>query len=211
MTVEGDTPGNTGGGGDTPTFQESLGDHSSNELFTDIEDVGGLAGKALELSTSLEELRGSQPVVPESMDEYAYDVAEGASPYEDDTLATMKQFAHENKWSAETFKQALSIDQEMTKQAVEAHNTKIEEAQTALKKDLGDDFEPAQLLVKKVLVKFGAEGIKDRADDLAGDPDIFKLVHAFAKAVSPDTLEGITLGDSGGAKPSPAKVLFNGK
>ncbi|MCK4782572.1 MAG: hypothetical protein KAV87_02395 [Desulfobacteraceae bacterium] len=202
-------PGNTG---DTPTFQESLGEHSSNELFAGIEDVGGLAGKFIEINTNLTEAQANAPVVPESMDDYAFDVVEGAIPYEDGNLATIKQFAHENKWSAETFNQALQIDQEVTKQSVDAHNAKVEEAQTALKAEMGDDYEPGVELVKKVLGKFGAEGLQERADDLASDPDIFRLVHAFGKVISPDWLEGSgTGGGGGGAEKSAADVLFNGK
>lgn len=203
-----DTPDNTG---DAPTFQESLGDHSSNELFTGMENVGGLAEKFIETNTTLAELQANQPVVPESMDDYAFDVLEGGIPYGEDNLTAIKTFAHENKWSAETFSQALKLDQEMTKQAVDTHNTKIEEAQTALKKDMGDNYEPGLQLVQKVLAKFGAEGLKERANDLASDPDIFRLVHAFGKAISPDVLEGVSGGGQGGEKKSAADTLFDGK
>lgn len=207
--MAGETPDNTG---DTPTFQESLGEHSSNELFADIEDVGGLAGKFIEINTNLSEAQANSPVVPESMDDYAFDVVEGATPYEESNLTAIKQFAHDNKWPAETFKQALQLDQEMSKQAVDAHNTKIEEAQTALKKEMGDDYEPGLELVKKVLGKFGADGLKERADDLASDPDIYALVHAFGKVISPDVLEGAGVGGSGGgAERSPAATLYDGK
>ena len=208
-----DNPDNTGGGGgNEPTFQDSLGDHGTNEIFADLKDVGGLAGKAVELNTSLEELRANQPTVPENADGYTYEPADDALPVTDENLSALRDFALENKWSQETFLQALEVEQKISKDLVDAHNTKVEAATETLKKEMGDDFEPGKLLVEKVLTKFGGEGLKDRVSDLATDPDIYRLVHAFGKVLSPDVLENITVGGDGANNgKSTSEVLYDGK
>ena len=205
-------PGNTGGAGEsnTPTFQESLGEHSENEIFTGIEDTGGLAAKTIELNTSLEELRG-QHVAPDKVEGYVFEEVEGSLPINEDSLVAVKQFALDNGWSNETFKQALQIEQEIGKGIVDAHNAKIDAATEGLKKEMGDEYEPNIELAKKVLNKFGSEGLRDRADDLASDPDILKLIVSFGKVISQDTLEGQGGGAQGGSEKSVADKLYDGK
>lgn len=214
MAGEGEGQGNTGAG-DIPEIGVLLGDHSTNELFSDVKDVGSLATMIIDNSktiaennTALEELRANQPVVPESADDYAYEAGEKDIPLGDDDLTTLREFAHDKKWTANQFNEAVQIRNDLVNKAVDAHNVQIEEAQTALKKDMGDDYEPGVAMVKKVLATFGSEGLKDRADDLASDPDIFKLVHAFAKVVSPDVLEGRGAGDFSGSEKTTAQKLY---
>ena len=213
MAEDGASPGNTGDGtGDQAPFLETLGDHGTNEIFKDIADAPGLAGKTIELNTALEELRSNQPAIPENVDGYVYEPADGDIEIPESNMTALREFALEKKWSPETFSQALEIEQQISKGLVDAHNAEIEKKETTLKTELGEDYEPGKVLVQKALTKFGGDGIKDRVNDLAGDPDIFKLTLAFAKSISPDVLENVDIGTGGGGgTKSAADVLFDGK
>lgn len=204
--AEGDAPDNTGG--DVPEIGVLLGDHSTNEMFAGIENVGGLADKFIETNTALSELQANQPVVPESTDGYTYEAGEKDIPLGDEDLASVKAFAHENKWTADHFNQVIQLRNDLVSKEVETHNAKIEEAQTALKQEQGDSYEGNLLMVQKALKTFGAEGLKDRAGDLARDPDIYRLVLSFAKVVSPDVLEGQGSSGGGGGEKTAAQKLY---
>lgn len=206
MPPEGDGQGNTGAG-EVPEIGVLLGDHSTNELFAGVENVGSLADKFIENSNALSELQSSQPVVPESVDGYAYEPGENDIPLADEDLAGIKQFAHDNKWTADQFSQAIQMRNDLVNKAVEAHNTKVEEAITAQKAEQGDAYEGNLLMVQKALATFGSEGLKERAEDLAKDPDIYNLVLSFAKVVSPDVLEN-GVGSGGGSEKTTAQKLY---
>ena len=166
MPGEGEGQGDTGAV-EVPEIGVLLGVHSGNELFTGIENVGGLADRFIENSTALTELQASQPVVPESVDGYEYEAGENDIPLGDEDLASVKAFAHENKWTADQFSQVVQLRNDLVSKEAEAHNAKIEEAMTALKQEHGDAHEGNLLMVEKALNTFGADGLKDRAGDLA--------------------------------------------
>ena len=193
-----------------PAFQASLPeDLRENDHLKGIDNLGTLAKNFVDL-------RSSQPVLPESADQYGIDYP---SDFPDnmrdtDTLSAFKTLAHELGIPADTAKKifdfdisrsiaaqskALDLEKEKETKAVEAKTA----AETELKTNWGDSYDANLALTLKAVEAFGGPDFKKHLDDtgLGNHPLMIKTFHAIGKAMSEDTLHA-SEGNLKGSRPT---------
>ncbi|MCF8034671.1 MAG: hypothetical protein K9K66_04430 [Desulfarculaceae bacterium] len=173
---------------DEPTFIETLPeDIQGHEVFSGIEDAGGLAAKTLELHGQLAEA-SKPPEVPEA---YEFSLAEG----QEEPLPVISAFGEIAK--------ELGLDQERFAKVekwangylgglTEQHKTKAKEAREAaaakLKKDWANDFDANLAMANKVATKLGLTEALEKAG-LGNDPTVVRALHGAHSLFSEDAFE----------------------
>ena len=192
-----------------PTFQESLPDDlRENDHLKGFDNLGTLAKNYVDL-------RSSQPVLPESADQYKFDYPHDFpdNMKDPETLAAFRELSHKLKIPIDTAKQifdfdisrsiaaqAKSLEMEKDKEAKTA--AALTEAETKLKTDWGDSYDENLSLALKGIDKFGGPDFKKHLDDtgLGNNPLMVKTFYQIGKAMSEDTLKPGE-GGSDGSRP----------
>jgi hypothetical protein len=169
-----------------PSFSESIPE-DIRDKFEGVEDVGQLAQKYVEVS-------GQIPTKPESIDAYQIEAPEGMELNEE-LIGGLKEFAFENGIAPEQIQGLVQWYTGEQEKAGEEFGQMVEseraEAETALKKDWGDDYDKNLDAAKKVVDTFGDKDFKTFLNEtgLGSEPALVKLFYTISSKISEDSFE----------------------
>lgn len=213
MSEESTSTGNTGGdGGEQTSFLDGIQseDLRGNDALA---EFGG-EGKGLDdLAQAFVEMKGAQPVIPESTEEYVFDIPDGV-PVDEAGLNAFKDIALEANLTADQYTQVVGYRFAEIEASNKAIETQKNEAIESLKSEFGADYETKIANGKKVLAESGVDiealvgqEIGDDGKLLGNLPELAKLLDWVHGKMSPDTFEGGGGGGSGKEK-SAAEILY---
>jgi len=165
-----------------PTFQDTLGDHGSNEAFAEMKDVGNLAEAYLSNRSEMAELRDSMPQVPES---YELEM-EGL---DEDAVNSFKDVAKDMGLSQEQAAKVLDFNKQRLATLVEGAKEAEAKVEADLKSEWGGEFDKNLNLAKRAIDAFTDDNFKTFLEDtrLGSHPEMIKLFHNLGAKLSEDT------------------------
>jgi len=192
MTETNGAEGNTGGNdGGNESFLDSFSDKDlgGNELLTGY--TGDEGGGVEKLASDYVELKANQPSLPENAEAYTFEAPEGMDERIVEGYNGLKAVAHDAGITQEGYDAIVKFDQDRAASINNQIADLTEEAQTALKDEMGDKFEDNIASAEKVLDALGAKGLVEGAGkELVNNPELFKMLVKVAGAISEDKLSG---------------------
>ena len=196
-----ESQGYTGAEGTESFLNDLVGEElGGNETLSGLELTSGgdLANKYLELNTSFEEMKSSQPAgAPENVDAYTFEIPEGL-PIDEAAMGVFKDYALEKGMSVQRYQDVMNFEMTRTQALQKQLKAKAEEGIAAQKAEHGDNYEPMLNKINKVLLTVGGEDLVKRLD-VGNDPDVFNFMAKIGEMISEDSFEA---GGKGG-KPDP--------
>lgn len=208
MTEENQGTENSGGdGGEQTSFldgiqSEDLRGHESISGFADLDS----------LAQGYVDMKGAQPITPESVEGYTFEVPEGVM-IDDAGVDAFKAVALEAGMTAEQYSAAVKYRVSEVQKLSEAVTEQREKAVSDMRSEWGDSYEDNLQKGKKVLAASGAGSIlatvfPEGGESLLGNnPEFAKMLVWVHDKMSPDTFESGSGGSSGAGK-SAAEVLY---
>lgn len=209
MSDEDHSQGDTGAADANDTsFLDSLGDDlKGNELFTEMDSAEKLGQSYSDLHKSHEELKSNQPEIPESADNYEFNVPEGITlEFDKDGVSEFGVEAHKAGFTQSQYDLAVSSALKRDQELLDNYNTQREEAVEGVKKEMGDKYDSNVELAKKAIRAAGQEAPAEDID-LVTNP-LFKSFLFLGGKISEDSLGEGTGGGAGGDADA-ATVLFD--
>ncbi len=187
--------GDTGAGeGDAGTsFLDGIKDEGirGSEHLSKMENLDGLAQGYIDMKTS-------QPVVPETADNYQVDIPTDVKVDETDS-GLFRGAAHEMGLTNEQYQKVMQFDfaraTRTNKVAQEAH----EKAVSDMKLEMGDKYDENLATAQKVMAAAKTEELAKT--DLGNNPELFRLLVWVGGSIAEDQLETGAGGGQGDGRP----------
>jgi hypothetical protein len=192
------------------TIQPNSGDESTEASFLDgvSEDLRpDLEGyeSADQLATDYLELKKQQPQIPETYEtNISEELPEDLTEAVTNDLSGLGTLAREAGITQQQYSAIADYYQKIVKEQVDKVDALRAEAESQLKSEWGDSFEPNLHKAQKVLDKFGGKSLAE-SHDLGNSPEFTKFLVQVADAISEDTFE------RGGTGPGPSNKGADGQ